>query len=157
VTRSAHLAVTLSDILAGDPWYAPALMSVLAGITPSAAAARPLGAQSHSIGQIAGHIEAWNRVCWRRLAGEAVAEPPVNFPSPSALTAGEWDEARRGLEASCRELIAYATAATAADLARSIPGKNYTTEFLLEGAGQHWIYHAGQIAMLRSGVDPKAE
>ena len=147
MTRAQHLSGTLGEIFDGDPWYASALNPVLAGITAVAAAARPL-AQAHSIWEITLHMDAWNRVCLRRLAGEAVAEPPVDFPGPETVTPDAWRQSRAQLSDSCRELIDKAGRLTEAELAKTVAGKSHSVDYLIEGVGQHWIYHAGQIALL---------
>ena len=149
--RARHLATTLAEIFDGDPWYASALNPVLADISAVTAAARPLEL-AHSIWEITLHIDAWNRVCLRRLAGEAVAEPPEDFPGPETITPDAWRQSRVQLSESCRELIAKAGRFTEAELAKTVAGKTYTVDFLIEGAGQHWIYHAGQIALLRRAM-----
>ncbi len=149
--RAQHLATTLGEIFDGDPWYASAVNPGLAGITAVAAAARPLE-QAHSIWEITLHMDAWNRVCLRRLTGEAAAEPPEDFPGPETITPDGWRQGRARLNESCRELIDKAGRLTDAELAKTVAGTAYTVEFLIEGVGQHWIYHAGQIALLRRAL-----
>lgn len=149
--RAQHLAGTLGEIFDGDPWYAAAVNPVLAGVTAVAAAARPLE-QAHTIWEITLHLDAWNRVCLRRLAGEAVEEPLVDFPGPEMVTPAAWLQSRARLGESCRELIDKAGRLTEAELAMTVAGKSYTVDFLIEGAGQHWIYHGGQIALLRRAL-----
>ena len=160
MTRAQHLSATLAAILDGDPWYAPPLKTALDGVSAVTAAARPLGG-AHSIWEITLHLDAWNRVCLRRLAGEAVEEPPADFPTPGTIGPAEWREARMRLDASCRELMDRAARLSGEDLERVVAGKDYTADFLIEGAGQHWIYHGGQISLLgramRSVVNPEAE
>jgi hypothetical protein len=151
MTRAQHLSVTLTDILDGDPWYASSLKSILQGVTPVAAAARPLTG-AHTIWEIAAHIDSWNRVCLRRLAGEAVLEPDVNFPAPESISPEEWRQLQIRLDASCRELIAGVASLTPAELAATVPGKTDTVDFLIEGVGQHWIYHSGQMALLKRAL-----
>jgi hypothetical protein len=37
-------------------------------------------------------------------------------------------------------------------LKQTLPGKPYTTQFMLEGAVRHHVYHAGQVALLRNAL-----
>ncbi len=148
MTRAQQLAATLADILEGDPWYASSIKSTLHGITAVAAATRPL-AGAHTIWEIAAHLDAWNHVCLLRLNGETAGEPAVNFETPETISPSEWLQVQLRLDASCRQIIARAAGMTGAELAVTIPGKEYTADFLIEGTGQHWIYHCGQIAVLR--------
>ena len=149
--RAQHLAGTLAGVLGGDPWYGSAINPLLTGVTAVAAAARPLE-QTHTIWEIIRHMDAWNRVCLRRLAGEAIAEPPEDFPIPESVTPAAWQQDRMSLNESCRELIAKTSRLSGAELATTVAGKTYSIDYLIEGAGQHWIYHAGQIALLRRAL-----
>lgn len=156
MNRAQQIAATLTDILEGDPWYASCIKAMLHGVTAVAAASQPL-AGAHTIWEIATHMDAWNHVCLRRASGETVAEPPVNFPAPDEITPEEWRSVQVRLDNSCRQVIARAGKLTDAELAVIVPGKDYTVDFLMEGMGHHWIYHSGQIAMLRRGLGIHAE
>lgn len=151
MTRSQQLAAMLTEILEGEPWYASSLKGILHGISPVSAAARPLDGV-HTIWEIAGHLDAWNRVCLRRATGETVPEPPVNFPAPDAITPDEWRQVQVRLDESCRQIITHAASLGPAELVSTVPGKDYTVDFLFEGVAQHWIYHSGQIALLRRSL-----
>ena len=39
-----------------------------------------------------------------------------------------------------------------ADLARTVPGHKFSLGFMIAGASQHALYHAGQISMLKKAV-----
>ena len=149
--RAQRLADILADVLEGDPWYGAPLKFTLQGVTAVTAAARPLEA-SHTIWEIVCHIDAWNRVCLRRIAGESDVRPPVDFPVPETITPGEWRQVQVHMDESCRRVIAQAAQLSEAQLASIVPGKDYTVHFLIEGVCQHWIYHSGQIAILRRAL-----
>jgi DinB superfamily len=151
VTGAQHLVDTLTNLLEGDPWYGPSLKAALQGITAVASAARPL-ANAHTIWEIAAHMDAWNRVCLRRLEGETVGEPEINFEGPATISPEQWRIVLARLDESCRLLIARARGMSDAELAVVISGEAYRADFLLEGVGQHWVYHAGQIALLGRSV-----
>lgn len=151
MTRAQKIAATLTGILEGDPWYGPSVRATLQGITAVAAAAQPIEA-AHSIWQLVTHMNAWNHVCLRRMAGEAVEEPPINFQRPEAITPEEWRQVQFRLDESCRMVIVKASLLTDSELAVIAPDQTYTIDFMLEGLGQHWAYHAGQIGLLRRAV-----
>ena len=153
MNRAGQLAATLTEILEGEPWYASSVMGTLHGITAVSAATRPL-AGAHSIWEIAAHMDAWNEVCLRRLSGETVAEPAINFAGPESVAPEAWRDVQARLIASCRRVISRAAGLSDDALEAVAPGKDYTAAFLIEGIGQHWVYHSGQIAILRRAVQP---
>ena len=53
----------------GEAWHGPAVLTLLEGVTAEQAAAHPV-AGAHSIWELVLHIEAWERACSRRLAGD---------------------------------------------------------------------------------------
>ncbi len=93
MTRARQLAATLTEIFEGDPWYAPSVKAALDGITAVAAAAQPITG-AHTIWEITAHMDAWNQVCLRRLAGEVCVEPDVNFAEPDEISPNAWRRLR---------------------------------------------------------------
>jgi len=131
----------------GEPWHGDSLKTILARLTPSHAAAKPIPA-AHSAWEILLHIDAWNRVILRRMNGEICEEPPENFPQPAAVN----DEAWRAACELCGETLQTVADRIRPlqdeDLRRPVPGTGYDLAFLTNGAVHHLIYHAGQIAVL---------
>ena len=153
MSRALQLTNALTEILEGEPWYSNSVLATLHGITAVAAATRPL-AGAHTIWEITAHLDAWNDVCLRRLAGEEVPEPAINFEAPESITPEAWREVQSRFSASSRRLIARTAIMSDAALEATVPGKDYDAGFLIVGVGQHWVYHSGQIAMLRRAVQP---
>ena len=130
-----------------DAWYAPPLAEVLAQI-PSELATKPPIPGAHSISALLQHLLLWNERVrntsdshpLERWQGEQEwAEPSI----PWNELVARWNKSRDQLEDKIRNFPVE-------DLPKQVPGRTYPYEKLLEGIVQHTIYHAGQIAMVRS-------
>jgi uncharacterized damage-inducible protein DinB len=119
----------------GDPWHGPSLKSILSGLTPERAAAKPIP-EAHSAWEILMHIDAWHHVVLKRLGGEDCEEPPQNFPSPSAVTQDAWTADRATFEKTLRLV---------AERIRNVGDKDVE---MVNGVVNHLVYHSGQIAVL---------
>ena len=64
----------LQATLDGDPWYGPALWTLLDGVDAAAAAAHPVKG-SHSIWELVAHMTAWTNETGRRIQGGANRTP----------------------------------------------------------------------------------
>lgn len=138
----AYRAVTIKDA-----WYGPSLAQLLAEISPELATAPPVPG-AHSISELLQHLLLWNERVRNTSESHPLepwqaelewAEPPIAW---SELVT-RWNQSRDLLEERMRNF-------PAADLAKQVPGRTYAYEKLLEGIVQHTIWHAGQIAMVRS-------
>jgi uncharacterized damage-inducible protein DinB len=67
------------------------------------------------------------------------AEPPI----PWNELVSRWTQSRELLEEKIRNF-------PVADLAKQVPGRNYSYETMFQGIVEHAIYHSGQIAMALS-------
>jgi uncharacterized damage-inducible protein DinB len=143
----------------GEAWHGPSLRELLDGVTAAQAAARPI-ANAHSIWELVNHIIAWEQIVRRRLEGEALTEIPneMNFPPISDASEDAWQATLRALETSNQALrdsikqIGQIGQVGDAKLEEIVPGTSYTNYFMLHGAIQHDLYHAGQIALLKKMV-----
>ena len=137
----------------GDPWHGDSLRKILDGLTPEAAAARPLP-NAHSAWEIVLHLAAWTREVTRRL-GDHVARDPADGDWPPAGE-GAFEAAVAALGRAHGELLDAVSGFPAAELAdvvgeaRDRPlGAGVSYAVMLHGIAQHYAYHAGQIAFLR--------
>lgn len=137
----------------GDAWHGPALREVLAGVTAGQAAAHPL-ANAHSIWEIVRHIGVWESVARRRLSGEVIGALPPEQDWPAATDTSEaaWQKTLGDLENGHEQLQQALARLVDRQLAEPIPGVGYTVYFMLHGAVQHALYHAGQIAVLKKAT-----
>lgn len=147
MNQSQRIADSYRVATLKDAWYAPSLAEVLAQIPPELATKLPIPG-THSISALLQHLLLWNvRVRltsathplpkWQ--AEPEWAEPPIPWHELLA----RWNQSRDQLEDKIRDFPVE-------DLPKQVPGRTYPYEKLLEGILQHTIYHASQIAMVRS-------
>jgi len=149
MTEVARIQDQARRAFEGEAWHGPSLGEVLAGVDFRMAAARPLP-RAHGIWEIVLHLTAWKEAVRRRLEGEAVElAPEQDWPAPPKPGEARWNRALDALERSHRQLLAALSEMTDRGLAKGVPGKDYSFYFMLHGAVQHDLYHAGQIAVLR--------
>ncbi|MDO7844962.1 DinB family protein [Hymenobacter sp. M29] len=142
----------------GEPWCGPSLMTNLKGVTATQAAQYPIE-NAHSIWEIVVHVAGWSEVVRRRIAenqplqaGDAEDWPP----QPEQLTEANWQAARATLHTAHEQLLAFVATLPEAELDRTIgatfeppQGDSYTAYQMLHGVAQHYLYHAGQVVLLR--------
>lgn len=132
----------------GDAWHGPALMELLESLTAAQAAAKPLPG-AHSTWEIAHHVGAWKDAVNRRLNGENVQlEGAADWPPVSRTDDTAWAEHLVLLRARHEALEMTVAAMSDTGLEELTPSKAGTRYFLIHGAIQHDLYHAGQIALL---------
>ena len=140
----------------GEPWHGSPLRTVLAGISHSQAAARPLP-DAHSIWELVLHVTAWKNEARHRLEGAAAGEPREgDWPAVGQATPERWAEALSALDTAHRLLVSAVKALREENL--TVPTNDHraaglapTHYELLMGIIQHDVYHAGQIAVLKKG------
>ncbi|MFB3814833.1 MAG: DinB family protein [Terriglobales bacterium] len=145
----SHITDQLQQAFYGEAWHGPALMELLAGVGADIAAAHPLSA-GHSIWEIVLHLTAWNRALLRRLDGEAIElRGSEDWPPVPKFSDTEWQQAVRALESSHLNLYEAIAALPPSRLTETVPGKDYNVYFMLQGLVHHYLYHAGQIGLLK--------
>lgn len=133
----------------GNAWHGASLADALREISWEQAAAHPLS-QSHSIWEIAAHIEGWEDVFRRRLERQGIKEPEAgDFPVASVPSETAWAEMLKKLENTHRHLLSVVENLTDSILETKIEGRDYSYRFLLCETVNHKIYHSGQIALLK--------
>ena len=149
MTRNEALAKRLAEMFDGRAWHGPSLIATLRGLSPAQAAATPI-AGAHSIWALALHLDTWQRVVTRRIAGN---DSPVgdteNFPTVPRPDESAWHAVLVRLADSD---AAIRVAVIACDPARLDPESGRFDERLYQnvlGAISHLAWHAGQIAILR--------
>jgi uncharacterized damage-inducible protein DinB len=153
-TSGPALAELLRKGHSSDPWHGPATADLLAGVSASMAAARPVP-EGHSIWEIVLHMTGWQREVARRLGG---AEPGLpdegDWPVPPRESRDAWSQAQDALRQSLEQLADAVSALSDQDLAERIGtsdrplGTGVTRTETVIGMLQHNAYHSGQIAIL---------
>lgn len=155
-----RLEQQLRTAFAGAAWHGPAVLEVLADVTPEQAAARPIPG-AHTIWELVLHLGGTYRLVLRRLRGDPrPLSPEEDWPAVGVVSADGWREALDTL----RELNAEVRRALAAFPAERldeplVPESPYTAHAQFVGLTQHDLYHAGQIALLKRALargDPPA-
>lgn len=145
----------------GEPWSGPSLLSTLSGLTAAQSAQRPV-ASAHSIWEITRHAGVWAAVVARRIQQDTQLQisDAEDWPAqPEAPTAADWQAALYELRAAHEHLLQTTAAlpeaaldrpvGVALDRAQSLGSSAYV---MLHGVAQHYLYHAGQIALLRKAL-----
>jgi uncharacterized damage-inducible protein DinB len=158
VDRIADLVTqTYAGDAAGEAWFGPALRPLLRGVSPAAAARRPLPGR-HTIWEIVLHLAAnldfvLARLDGRELELSAEAHWP---PAPDAAPTAAWPDALAALDARYEALLARMRALSDEQLARPVVGREYPVYALLHGIIHHNVYHSGQVALLREPAPTSA-
>jgi hypothetical protein len=122
-------------------WYGPTVAELLAGISPELATKAPVPG-AHSIAALLQHLLLWNERIRntsdsypmpRWEAEKEWAEPPI--PWNELVT--RWNQSRDLLEEKIRNFPVE-------DLAKRVPGRDYSYETLLHGIVQHAITIPGR-------------
>jgi uncharacterized damage-inducible protein DinB len=144
-----RLTEQLESAFSGSPWYGPSVHEVLDGVTAETAARRPM-ASAHNIWEIVVHMTVWKNVVCRRIQGDSVdPTPEEDWPAVTVFDDREWLETLAALNKAHERLVSDVRGFDPARLHVVIPGRKTDAYFQINGAAQHDIYHAGQIAVLR--------
>ena len=156
-----RLAGELRRIYEGEAWHGPSVREALSGVTAAQAAGRSLPG-AHTIFELTHHIAAWTGEVTRRLRGGSPSEPEDgDFPAPGAqVDEAKWEATKALLAARNAELVAAILAFDPSRLDEVVGGagtgpaeSRATFRTMLHGVVSHDAYHAGQIVILRKGLD----
>jgi uncharacterized damage-inducible protein DinB len=153
MTEIERIADQLRRAHEGEAWHGPALNEILKGVTAEAAARRPI-TSAHSIWEIVLHVAVWESVVRRRLSGEVIGElpPQQDWPAVGETSEAAWKQARTALDHAHAELQKALARLTDRQLVEAVPGPGYSVYYMIHGAVQHALYHAGQIALLKKAA-----
>ncbi|MBF9238722.1 DinB family protein [Hymenobacter sp. BT683] len=161
MSETARIIDQLRQAFDGEPWSGPSLLTNLNGITAAQAAQHPVAA-AHSIWEITRHAGVWAEVVTRRIQQNAQLEisDAEDWPAPPENpTEADWQQVLSELRAAHERLLQTAAAVADDSLDHTIgvfpdkaqsPGSS--AYVMLHGVAQHYLYHAGQIALLRKAI-----
>ena len=140
----------------GGAWHGPSVRELLAGVTAEQAEARPFEG-AHNIRELAEHMEAWERAVLRRLGGDPARIYKTEEDWAPARDEGEdaWQRAQQKLADTDEALREALLRLDDAQLDEPILADMSSRYVSLHGAVQHTLYHAGQIALLKSALGLK--
>ncbi|HEY4310722.1 MAG TPA: DinB family protein [Pirellulales bacterium] len=154
MTAVARLGELLHKAHFGPAWHGPAVAELLADITAPQAAA-PAAVGSHSIWQLVLHVTAWKDEVCRRLSGPGRRlSPEENWPPIPDTSEAAWQDAVARLNES-QKTLETAVAKLSDDqlvTVNEVAGGDSegSWEELLHVLIHHDLYHAGQIAILKT-------
>jgi uncharacterized damage-inducible protein DinB len=160
MSEPKRIADQLRRAFDGDAWSGSSLQQTLANITAAQAAAYPWPGV-HTIGELVRHITTWTVTVAQRVeARQHTAMTQDDWPAfPVVADEAAWLRARQELHEAHEHLVAITEALPASeldtvlgDVRERADGSGVSIYVLLHGTIQHYLYHAGQIALLRKFV-----
>lgn len=151
-SESSRIAAQLRHAFGGQPWHGPPLSELLANVTPTQAIARPIPG-AHNIQELVLHIDVWLRAALDAARGIAMPKlyrTEKDWQVVTEIDAAAWIHATQCLFQGGEQLAQTIEEFPDARLRDVVPGREYDFYYLFHGIVQHSLYHAGQIALLRS-------
>jgi hypothetical protein len=161
--ETARIAEQIRRTVSGPSWHGPAVLEVLAGLTPKQAAAKPIAGWK-SIWELVLHAIVWQDAVRAHLAGRwpvIKIGGPKDWPAAPKPTEAAWRAAVAKLKRSNAALVKAARAFPDTKLDQPLREGATSAYTQLHGAAQHNLWHAGEMAALKRAqglpvVKPKA-
>ncbi|MEM7510137.1 MAG: DinB family protein [Bacteroidota bacterium] len=135
-----------------NPWYGEPLEFILATVSFEEAVFLPKGGD-RSISHYLTHLIQWRKFCLEKIQIGMKENIELNseedWPLTLPTTEEEWSDIKAQYGALTDKLLEVILGMEDIQLDETVPGKNYTYEFLLEGIIDHDLYHFGQISFLK--------
>lgn len=149
MTEIERIADQLKRAFEGEAWHGPSVQEALAEVLAEQAAARPLP-HAHTIWEIVLHLAAWDEVVRRRLEGEQVDSPDEgDWPHVKDTSVEAWGDTLERLRNSHTKLRRTVSWLDDSNLDEPVAGSKSSVYITIQGSIQHYLYHAGQIALLK--------
>jgi uncharacterized damage-inducible protein DinB len=141
--EARYLSKQLLASWQGPAWHGPSLRESIKHVDAALAAPKIWGLWLHA--------HAWQRAVHAVVCGGAYLSltGDENFPPVASATEEAWKTAQAEMEATMRALAAGVAELSEEKLREKVPGQPYSFYVMLHGVGQHNIYHAGQIMLLK--------
>lgn len=148
-TPKEQLLADLENVFSGEPWYGKSVLTILEGVS-SEKAMKPVNGRR--IYTLLLHMLAWRGYVLRQLQGEADFDIETNsvadWPTYQDEGPAVWSQAIANLKENQRNLLTMIRDLSEAQLMDTVPRRNFSFAFLINGIIQHDVYHLGQIALL---------
>lgn len=140
----------LSDFYNGDLWVTDNLQKKVFSLAPGEALKKVAG-HSHSIAEQIGHITAWRNFAVQKLTGNNKFNVEDNSAEdwPEQV---DWDMARKDFETIHQNLLTALKNFPIEQLHTTVPGRDYSFTFLINGIVEHDYYHYGQIGSVLAAI-----
>ena len=153
-TECHRIADQLRRAFQGQAWHGPSLRELLTNVNAEQANARP-GKSSHSIWELVLHIDVWAKAALESFAGVPLPKlygTEKDWIAVADSSAGAWQAATDRMFRTATELAQAIEGFADKRLTDVVPGRQYDFYYLFHGIVQHSLYHAGQIAMLKTAL-----
>jgi uncharacterized damage-inducible protein DinB len=150
MSEIARIVEQLKRAHEGEAWHGPSVAEALEGVSAAGAAKRPIGT-GHSIWEIVHHVRVTEEVVRTHVTGET-APDEADWPRLTETGEAVWRAAVDRLKATQRALREAVSKLPESRLHESVPGKSHSYWYELLGVVHHDLYHAGQISLLKKGV-----
>ncbi len=149
---SKELISRLDNVFQGSPWYGNALLKTVSQIEMP----NTRQGEGKSIGQILEHIVQWRCFAIEKLQQNKDFDIEINskqdWNKGKEYTMSEFFILVEQLKNSQEEMKNLLTDKSEEWLNGTVPGREYSFAYLIEGIIQHDIYHLGQIGLLGSSL-----
>ncbi len=152
--RKQAIADRIRRTLTGPMWHGDAIRSLLTGVTPAQAVARPVKG-AHSIWELVLHITAWANIVRERLSMREQPAPTDAQDWPGVASTPDekaWTAALARLMSSHEILATTVEKFEERALDSTVPAQSYSVAEMLTGVVEHGTYHGGQIALLKRAL-----
>ena len=140
----------LSDFYNGDNWVTDNLEKKVFTLA-SAMALQKVQGHSHSIAELVGHIIAWRNFGLQKLTGNDDYDIEDNsagdWPQPI-----DWDAIRKEFEVCHKDLLAAIKNFPSERWHSTVPLRDYSFMYLINGIVEHDYYHNGQIGSVLAAI-----
>jgi hypothetical protein len=155
MSEIARIVEQFKQVQEGAAWHGPSVGEALDGVSAAVAVKRPIG-KGHSIWEIVHHVRVTDDLVRAHVIGEAAGEE-ADWPSLTENGEAAWRAAVDKLKATQRALREAVSNLPEVRLHENIPGRSHSYWYELLGILHHDLYHAGQISLLKKGLDGSGE
>lgn len=148
-TPKGQLLADFENVFSGEPWYGESILTILERVS-SDQAMKPVGEKR--IYTVLLHILAWRGYLLRQLQGESeydITDSAVDWPVYQHEGAAAWPRAVASLKENQQQVLTLLRNLSEEQLMDTVPRRNFSFAFLINGVIQHDVYHLGQIALLQ--------
>lgn len=136
-------------------WHGPSVVEVLRDVSTKVSEAR-ITSNTHSIAEIVYHLTNWRIFAVRKLQGDAefdIKTRDQDWKTFPLIDDFEWEALQMELSLTQEELISELEKIESDEfLEEIVPGRDYSYYTLLHGIIHHDLYHAGQVSLIKKGL-----
>lgn len=143
------LITRFRDVVEGEPWYGDSAVRKLDGLEIQEATASP-GSLERSVSQLVAHMTAYHNYLLAKIAGDTGYKLVVDSEDdwrPLEKVA-DWEKVYRGFRDTYARIVEELAQRHDSWLDTSVPGREYSFRFLINGLIEHNVYHTGQIGII---------